>query len=142
VVFRKSNKSEEGIRLVELDELFDISDVISLHCPLTEETRGIINSESLSKMKDSAFLINTGRGPLIDEAALASALEEGKLAGAGLDVLSSEPPKPDNPLLKARNCIITPHVAWATREARMRLMELTVKNILAFESGSPVNKVS
>lgn len=142
VVHRKSDKAEEGIRLVELDELLKVSDVISLHCPLTDETRGIINEESLSKMKASAFLINTGRGPLIDEAALAQFLEERKLAGAGLDVLISEPPGADNPLLTAPNCIITPHVAWATLEARKRLMELTVRNIVAFESGNPVNKVS
>lgn len=125
-----------------LDVLLSESDVVSLHCPLTESTRHIINAETLSKMKPSAILINTGRGPLIDEAALAEALNRGELRGAGVDVLSTEPPMADNPLLSARNCLVTPHIAWATVEARRRLMETAVSNVASFLAGKPENVVS
>ncbi|MDE5880406.1 MAG: D-2-hydroxyacid dehydrogenase, partial [Muribaculaceae bacterium] len=125
-----------------LDELLEKSDVVSLHCPLTDSTRHMINAESLAKMKPTAILINTGRGPLVDEAALADVLNKGKLKGAGLDVLSSEPPSIDNPLLYARNCYITPHLGWATVEARQRLMEIAVENVARFIEGKPVNVVN
>jgi glycerate dehydrogenase len=132
---------EQEIRQVSLTDLFRLSDVVSLHCPLTPETKGFVNDELLSVMKPSAFLINTSRGPLIDEPALARALNEGRLAGAGLDVLSAEPPPPDHPLVLARNCFITPHIAWATREARARLIAVVISNIEAFLAGRPQNCV-
>lgn len=122
--------------------VFSRSDVVTLHCPLTPETRELVNAERLATMKPSAFLINTARGQLIDEAALAEALNAGRLAGAGLDVLSEEPPRADNPLLGARHCLITPHVAWATRAARSRLMAATVENVRAYLAGSPQNVVT
>jgi glycerate dehydrogenase len=124
------------------DELFQRSDVISLHCPLTEETRELVNRERLMMMKTTAFLINTGRGQLVDESALAEALNQGRIAGAGLDVLAVEPPLPDNPLLRAKNCFITPHIAWATRAARERLLRAVVDNIAAYLRGSPQNVVN
>ena len=127
---------------VELDELFRQSDVVSLHCPLTPETRALVNASRLALMKPSAFLVNTSRGPLIDEAALATALNSGKLAGAAVDVLSVEPPPADNPLLTARNCIITPHNAWATKAARSRLMRIAVSNLRSFLAGRPENVVN
>ena len=130
-----------GFRWCNLDELMAAADVVSLHSPLVPETHGIINAASLSKMKPSAFLINTSRGPLIVEKDLADALNEGRLAGAALDVLSNEPPAFDNPLLRARNCVVTPHIAWATREARTRLVEIAVANLKAFIEGHPVNVV-
>src|SRR5690625_1803567 len=130
-----------GVEWVELDELLERSDVVSLHCPLTPSTEGLINADRLSRMKKSAFLINTSRGQLIDEQDLTDALNRGQLAGAGLDVLSTEPPAADNPLLTAKNCIITPHIAWATKEARMRMMDIAVNNVRSFIEGSPVNKV-
>lgn len=133
--------SWSGFRWCEVDELLSTADVVSLHCPLVPETRGMINSSSLSKMKRSSFLINTGRGPLVVEEDLANALDEGRLAGAAVDVLSSEPPSADNPLLKATTCIITPHIAWATREARMRLIEQVAANLHAFIEGHPINVV-
>ena len=113
----------EGVSFVDLEELFRQSDAVSLHCPLTPETQKLVNAQRLAMMKPSAYLINTGRGPLVDEAALAEALNAGRLAGAGLDVLSVEPPPEGNPLLAARNCCITPHIAWATRAARQRLLD-------------------
>ncbi len=125
-----------------VDELFATSDVVSLHCPLTDETRNLVNADRLGRMKRSAFLLNTGRGPLVDEAALATALNEGRIAGAGLDVLSTEPPPADNPLLTADNCVITPHVAWATREARQRLLEIVTGNLRAFLDGRACNVVN
>lgn len=131
-----------GVEAATVDELFERSDVISLHCALTPETRGLVNESRLNRMKPTAFLINTARGPLIDEAALAHALNSGRIAGAGLDVLSTEPPSADNPLLTARNCIITPHLAWATHAARKRLMAVTVENVRAFLNGNPQNVVS
>jgi glycerate dehydrogenase len=127
---------------VDLKTLFQQSDVISLHCPLSTDNVGLINQERLSWMKPTAYLLNTSRGQLVDEQALADALNAGRLAGAGLDVLSSEPPSPDNPLLRATNCIITPHMAWATRSARTRLMNVAVENVRAFLAGKFQNVVS
>ncbi|GHU99848.1 glycerate dehydrogenase [Clostridia bacterium] len=124
-----------------IDEVFAAADVVSLHCPLFPDTQGIVNLQNLKRMKPTAFLINTSRGGLVVEADLAYALNTGMIAGAGLDVLSSEPPKPDNPLLTAKNCVITPHIAWATREARTRLMDIAVGNVKAFLAGKPVNVV-
>ena len=138
----KGNLQNAKIEFVDLVELLRRSDVVSLHCPLTPETEGMIDVERLALMKPSAFLINTGRGPLVDEAALAAALNGKRLAGAGLDVLSQEPPHADNPLLNAENCFITPHIAWATKEARERLMTTAVDNVRAFLEGKPQNVVS
>ncbi|MFM1769779.1 MAG: lactate dehydrogenase/2-hydroxyacid dehydrogenase [Verrucomicrobiota bacterium] len=132
----------KNVAVVDLDHLFEASDVVSLHCPLTPETRHLVNRARLARMKPSAFLLNTSRGPLIDEPALAQALNEGRLAGAGLDVLAQEPPPADHPLLTARNCLITPHLAWATRAARQRLMHTVVENARAFLAGHPVNVVT
>ncbi|MDE5840362.1 MAG: D-2-hydroxyacid dehydrogenase [Muribaculaceae bacterium] len=125
-----------------LDRLLRDSDVVSLHCPLTDSTKHLINASSLARMKPSAILINTGRGPLVDEQALADALNCGNLRGAGVDVLSCEPPAPDNPLLHARNCYTTPHLGWATVEARRRLMDIAVANVANFIGGTPVNRVN
>jgi len=132
----------QGCVFVELEDLFRRSDVVSLHCPLTAETRGLVNADRLSLMKPTAFLINTSRGPVVDEAALADALNEGRIAGAGLDVLSSEPPDAGNPLLRARNCFITPHIAWATRAARERLLAASVENVRCFIEGRCRNVVN
>jgi glycerate dehydrogenase len=132
----------EGVRFVALEELFRRSDVVSLHCPLTPATHGLVNAERLALMKPSAYLINTGRGPLVDETALAEALNTGRIAGAGLDVLSTEPPPADSPLLTAKNCCITPHIAWATRAARQRLLDIAVANLRAFLAGTPQNVVN
>jgi glycerate dehydrogenase len=126
----------------ELDELFARADVISLHSPLTPQTAGLVNRDRLMRMKPTAFLINTARGPLIVEADLADALTAGRLAGAAVDVVSVEPIRPNNPLLKAPNCLITPHIAWATADARRRLMDATIANIEAFLEGRPVNVVN
>jgi len=144
IAYRKNpqKSGNEGITLVNLDELFEKSDVVSLHCPLTEETREMINTERLTQMKPGAFLLNTGRGPLINETDLANALHKGIIAGAGLDVLSTEPPAADNPLLTAPNCIITPHIAWASFEARKRLLQMVADNLEAFSNGKPINVVS
>ncbi|WP_147678582.1 D-2-hydroxyacid dehydrogenase [Algibacter pacificus] len=132
----------ETLKYVALDELLEQSDFVSLHCPLTESTEGLINSKSIAKMKDGAFLINTSRGGLIVEDDLKKALNSGKLAGAAVDVVSTEPIKRDNPLLEADNIIITPHIAWASREARARLMQTTVENIEAFLEGQPIHVVN
>lgn len=132
----------EGIRKTDLEELYRQADVITLHCPLTEENRGMINRQSIEKMKDGVFLINTARGPLIDEHDLKNALESGKVGGAAADVVSSEPVSADNPLLNAPNMIITPHIAWAPKEARQRLMDITVENLKAYIQGSPVHVVN
>jgi glycerate dehydrogenase len=131
----------EGIEWVSLDELLQCADVISLHCPLTPATNELINAERIARMKPSAILINTARGGLLNEADVARALNEGRLAGAGLDVLTVEPPKPDNPLLHAQNVIITPHIAWATKEARARLMAVASSNARGFVEGQPVNVI-
>ena len=129
-------------RLTTLEEVLEKSDVISLHCPLTPETQGIINRETLARMKDGVFLLNTSRGPLVDEAALADALAGGKVAGAGLDVLAVEPPLVDNPLMARPNCLITPHIAWAPKESRQRLMDVAVANLKAWLNGAPQNVVN
>ncbi|MBN1561951.1 D-2-hydroxyacid dehydrogenase [candidate division KSB1 bacterium] len=126
---------------VDVDMLFAISDILTLHCPLTESSARIVSRERLAMMKKSAFIINTGRGGLVDEVALADALNAGQIAGAGLDVLSAEPPAPDNPLLTAVHCAITPHHAWATGAARQRLMDVVVANVKAYLQGSPINLV-
>lgn len=126
---------------VTLETLLQTSDVISLNCPLTPETRGIINRDSLRMMKAGALLVNAARGPLVVEADLADALNNGRIGGAALDVLSKEPPVPDNPLLSAKNVLITPHIAWATREARQRLMQIAVQNLRAFLEGQAINVV-
>lgn len=131
----------EGIEKMDLDSLLAVADIVSLHCPLTPDTTGMINRERLEKMKPSAILINTGRGPLIDEQAVADALREGRLGAFGADVLSAEPPAADNPLLSAPNTYITPHIAWATKEARERLMRIAVRNVEAFIEGRPENLV-
>ncbi len=138
------NKSLESptLKYVTLDELYAGSDVISLHCPLFEDNKGMINRESIARMKPGVMLINTSRGPLINELDLAAALQSGHVAGAAVDVLSCEPPKPDNPLLSAPNCIVTPHIAWATLEARQRLMNIAVDNLICFKSGKPQNVVN
>ena len=130
------------IKKMELDQLFHECDIISLHCPLTEQTYEMVNARRLALMKPSAILINTGRGQLINEQDLADALNNEKIYAAGLDVLSSEPPRADNPLLTARNCYITPHIAWATTAARERLMTILVENLQAFKAGKPINNVA
>jgi len=132
----------ENLKYVELDQLFKKADFVSLHCPLTESTKGIINANSITKMKEGAFIINTSRGGLIIEEDLAEALNEGKLGGAAVDVVSSEPITSGNPLLEAKNCIITPHIAWASKAARARLMQTTADNIKAFLDGKPTHVVS
>ncbi len=132
----------DGVQYVEMETLLRESDAISLHCPLTPESKGLVNSEFLSKMKPTAFLINTARGGLVNEPALADALNQNRIAGAGLDVLSTEPPPADNPLLNAKNCIITPHVAWATKTARARLLQIAATNIRAWLNGAPQNVVN
>ncbi len=125
-----------------IPELLERSDVVSIHCPLFPETRGLINKESLSRMKQTAFLLNTSRGPIVVEEDLATALNTGRIAGAGIDVLSTEPPPAGNPLFGAKNCIITPHISWATREARSRLMSGSLANLAAWLSGNPMNVVN
>ena len=130
-----------GIEKVTIEELLAISDVLSLHCPLTDSTRHLINVATLKQMKSSAILINTGRGPLIDDQAVAEALAEGRLAAFCADVLTEEPPKADNPLLRQSNAFITPHIAWASTEARIRLLQIATDNVQAFLNGSPINAV-
>ncbi|MDX9883419.1 MAG: D-2-hydroxyacid dehydrogenase [Prolixibacteraceae bacterium] len=133
---------DENIRQVSIETVFSESDFVSLNCPLTHENQQFVNAALLSKMKPSAMLINTGRGGLVNEKDLAEALNSGRIAAAGLDVLSTEPPKADNPLLAAQNCFITPHIAWATIEARSRLMAIAVENVKAFQHGKAQNVVS
>ena len=118
------------------------SDIIFLHCPLFPETEGIINRDNIAKMKDGVILINNSRGPLVNEQDLADALDSGKVYAAAVDVVSTEPIKADNPLLKAKNCIITPHISWAAKEARQRIMDITAENIRAWAGGKPVNVVN
>ena len=127
---------------MELDELLSRSDIIFLHCPLFPETEGIINRDNIAKMKDGVILINNSRGPLVNEQDLADALDSGKVYAAAVDVVSTEPIKADNPLLKAKNCIITPHISWAAKEARQRIMDITAENIRAWAGGKPVNVVN
>lgn len=138
----KKQDTSAGAKLVDLDQLFKESDVISLHCPLFPETEGIINKENIAKMKDGVYIINDSRGQLINEADLRDALNSGKVGGAAVDVVSTEPIKMDNPLLEAKNMIITPHMAWASREARSRLMDIAVENVEKFQQGTPINVVS
>ncbi len=141
-----SNKNKtfenDSLKYVDLDELLKKSDIISLHCPLFESTKGIINKNSISKMKDGVMIINTSRGPLVVEEDLADALNKGKVGYAAVDVVSTEPIKKDNPLLKAKNCIITPHIAWAPKESRIRLMDVSVDNLRQFLAGNPINVVN
>ena len=132
----------EGVVRMSLDELFRSSDVVSLHCPLTADTHHLVNAERLALMKPTAILINTARGPIVDEQALADALNSGQLYAAGVDVLTEEPPRLGSPLLTARNCFVTPHIAWATREARTRLLQICEDNLRAFIQGTPQNVVS
>ena len=143
-VFTSKAQSElpEGVKKMSLEEIFKNCDVVSLHCPLTPSTQEMVNVERLNLMKPNAILINTGRGPLINEQDLADALNEGKILAAGLDVLSTEPPLSSNPLLSARNCFITPHIAWATKEARIRLMRIAVNNLKEFMNGNIINNVA
>jgi glycerate dehydrogenase len=146
-VLAYSSKNAETLAALGIDkadgyeQLFRESDVLSLHCPLTEETHHLVNAERLSWMKPTAILINTGRGPLIDEKALADALNQDRIMGAGVDVLQDEPPRNGSPLIGARNCFITPHIAWATQAARSRLMKIAVENVKAFMAGKPQNVV-
>lgn len=144
ILFNNRSKKETNLdaRQVDLDILLTESDFISINCPLTNENAGFINKAAIDNMKTSAILINTGRGPLINENDLAEALNNGRIAGAGLDVLSTEPPAPDNPLLSAKNCYITPHIAWATTEARERLMKIATENLKSFLAEKPQNKVN
>ena len=140
---KSSDTLPEGITPAPLDDVLASADVVSLHCPLTPSTRHLINAASIAKMKPSAILINTGRGPLVDEQAVADALNGGRLAAFGADVLSQEPPRGDNPMLSARNCFLTPHIAWATLEARTRLMSTATENVRQFIAGEPVaNRVN
>lgn len=141
LVSTRTSRDVSDVDLVSRDELLGQSDIVSLHCPQTPETQKLINAESIALMKPGAFLVNTSRGGLIDEAALADALNSGRLAGAGLDVLSTEPPLEDNPLLRAKSCFISPHMAWAGIAARQSLINQTVNNLRAFLDGAPVNRV-
>jgi len=134
--------ARKNFRWAEINEVLEQADVVSIHCPLLPETKGLINAASLKRMKRSAFLLNTSRGPVIVEQDLADALNKGIIAGAAIDVLSIEPPAKDNSLFKAKNCLITPHIAWATKEARVRLMDIAVNNLAAFINGKPVNVVN
>jgi len=142
LVHTRTPTAGPGVEFVDLETLLRQSDVVSLHCPLTPETEGLVNAKRLVLMKPTAFLINTSRGPVVNERDLADALNSGRIAGAGLDVLSTEPPKADNPLLAAKNCFITPHTAWATHAARERLMRTVVENVQAFLAGRPQNIVN
>lgn len=140
--YKAEGVETENCKYAELDEVLASSDVISLHCPLFPATEGIINRETISKMKDGVMIINDSRGPLIVESDLRDALNSGKVAGAAVDVVSTEPIRMDNPLLDAKNCIITPHIAWAPKESRQRLMNIAVDNLKAYVEGSPVNVVN
>lgn len=139
---RTDQSHRKNFAWADVEELLEKSDVVSIHCPLFPETKGLINNERLSLMKSSAFLLNTSRGPIIVEEDLADALNNNVIAGAGIDVLSTEPPRAGSPLFGAKNCIITPHIAWATKEARARLMQTTVNNLNSFLKGNPVNVVN
>ncbi|HLT41395.1 MAG TPA: NAD(P)-dependent oxidoreductase, partial [Sphingobacteriaceae bacterium] len=140
---RQTDQSaRKNFRWAEVSELLKESDVVSIHCPLTPETENLINKESLKTMKNSAFLINTARGPIVNESDLADALNNEVIAGAGIDVLSAEPPASDNPLFNTKNCLITPHIAWATLESRARSIEIAVNNVSSFINGNPTNIVN
>jgi glycerate dehydrogenase len=139
--FQTDQSHRKNFRWADVNQLLEQSDVVSIHCPLFPETKGLINKEKLRMMKKSAFLLNTSRGPVIVDEDLAEALNNGTIAGAGIDVLSVEPPSKDNPLFAAKNCIITPHIAWATKEARTRLMDIAINNLLAYINGNPMNVV-
>jgi len=136
------DSGEPEIDMVDLDTIFSESDAITFHCPLTPETTKMVNSERLAQMKKTAFVINTSRGPVIDNKDLADALNAGVIAGAGIDVVETEPPEPDNPLFTAKNCYVTPHISWATRSARGRLMQTAVDGVAAFIAGKPINVVN
>jgi glycerate dehydrogenase len=136
-----SGDQDGAVRFVDFDELLKTSDVVSLHCPLKDDNHGMIGVDQLAKMKPTAFLLNLSRGALLDESAVAVALNSGRIAGAGLDVLSTEPPSPTNPLIGAKNCFITPHIAWGTLAARQRLLKIAVENLQAFLDGKPQNVV-
>ncbi|MBO7348730.1 MAG: D-2-hydroxyacid dehydrogenase [Spirochaetales bacterium] len=140
--FKNPDFVAEGFEYVDRDTLFAKSDVVVLHCPLFPDTKGIINKDSIKKMKDGVMIINNSRGPLIVEQDLCDALNSGKVAGAAVDVVSTEPIKSDNPLLKAKNCIITPHMSWGAKEARQRIMDISVANVKAFLDGRPQNVVN
>ena len=142
LIHRKNIDENDSNCQGSLEDVARYSDVVSLHCPLTSETKGMINAGFFEQMKNTAILINTSRGPLVDEKALATALKRGEIAGAGLDVLPQEPPDQNNPLLKAPNCVVTPHNAWTTLESRQRLMEIVVNNVKAFQEGNPTNVVN
>lgn len=142
LAYSRTQKEGVDVQYVDLDTLLSQSDVVSLHCPLFPETKGLINAETIGKMKDGAILLNTARGPIIDEQAVADALLEGKLRGAAVDVVSEEPIRGLNPLLQAPNCILTPHMAWAPMEARQRILDVTVENIKSYLDGKPVNVVN
>ncbi|HXI00090.1 MAG TPA: D-2-hydroxyacid dehydrogenase [Sphingobacteriaceae bacterium] len=139
---RTDQSQRKNFKWADIPELLEESDVVSIHCPLFPETKGLINSENLKRMKRSAYLLNTSRGAIVVDEDLADALNNGWIAGAGMDVLSAEPPEKDNPLYNARNCLITPHISWATKEARIRLMDIVVNNLAAFMEGNPVNVVN
>ncbi|GAB3717759.1 D-2-hydroxyacid dehydrogenase [Spirosoma flavus] len=139
---RTDQSHRKNFRWADVPELLEQSDVVTIHAPLLPETKGLINKENLARMKPSAFLLNTARGPIIVDQDLADALNNGVIAGAAIDVLSVEPPPTDNPLFTAKNCLITPHIAWGTKEARSRLMDSTVNNLKAFLEGNPVNVVN
>ena len=144
IAYTPSGKKDgiEDVLFTDLDTVLSSADVISVHCPLTEKTKGLINKDFISKMKKNAYIINTARGPVANESDVAQALKEGLIAGYGTDVLSTEPPAADNPLLSAPNCLITPHIAWAAYETRLRLMGILEENIKAFLSGKPINVVN
>lgn len=142
IVNSRTQKPECPFPFVDMDTLFAESDIVTLHCPLTPQSENLINAQSIAKMKNGAILINTSRGPVVDEKALRDALDSGKLAGAGLDVLRTEPMAEDCPLFGAPNCIITPHIAWAALETRKRLLDIAEKNLAAFINGAPVNVVN
>ena len=131
-----------GIQKANLDTIFENCDIVSLHCPLTPDTHHLVNAERIDSMKQDAIVINTGRGPLEDDAAMAEALNTNKIAAFGADVLTTEPASEDNPLLTAKNCFLTPHIAWATREARQRLINICTENVRAYLDGEPVNQVN
>lgn len=131
-----------GIQKADIDSIFENCDIVSLHCPLTPDTQHLVNAERLKSMKSEAIIINTGRGSLVDDQAMAEALNTNKIAAFGADVLTTEPASEDNPLLKAKNCYLTPHIAWATREARLRLINICTENVRAYLDGEPVNQVN